>query len=78
MRDRLRDHRHFLASSGIEVLDASVTGSCHYKIKVRYRDKERFFIAPYSPSDRRNFENWKADVRRWARQVAGEADGARP
>lgn len=68
---RAQKYVDFLLGEGIEILDVSTTGGSHYKIHVRAKGQERFFIAPYSPSDRRAFLNWKSDARRWLRGIEG-------
>jgi len=70
MKKRLRRYVEYLSEHDIELLDASMTGSCHYKLSVTSRGSRRFFIAPFSPSDRRGFENWKSDVRKWLREIS--------
>lgn len=74
MSKRLRPYLDYLAELGCEVVDHHSTGSCHYKITVTSEGKRRFFIAPYSASDRRSFENWKSDVRKWLRQNNAETE----
>lgn len=69
MNRRLKPYIKYLSEHDIEVLEATVTGSCHYKLSVTSRGNRHFFITPYSPSDRRSFENWKSDVRKWLREI---------
>jgi hypothetical protein len=72
MKKRLRPYLNFLEDSGLRVLDITITGSTHRKIAVTSKGKNRFFVVPSSTSDRRSFENWKSDVRRWVREIHGE------
>ncbi len=70
---RLRPYLEHLESLGLRVANVEVSGSSHYKITVTYKGKRRFFIAAYSTSDRRSFENWKSDARKWKKEVENAA-----
>lgn len=62
---RLRPFLKVFDDLKMEVVDAEMTGSGHYRITVTCDGKNHFFIAPYSPSDRRAFLNFKSSVKRW-------------
>lgn len=67
MNKRLQPYIDYLAATGCQIDKIEVTGSCHYKATVTCEGKHRFFIIPRSSSDRRGFDNWKSDVRKWLR-----------
>jgi len=74
---RLRPFLEYLESLGLEVLEITTSGSSHYKITVTLGGNRRFFMAPYSPSDRRAFENWKSNIRKWIKEVEHDAQANR-
>jgi hypothetical protein len=67
---RVKPYTELISELGCEVTDISVTGSCHYKIAVTSQGKSRFFIAPFSGSDRRGLKNFRADVKRWMKSIS--------
>lgn len=70
---RLQRYTDYLESLGLRVGEITTAGSGHYKITVTHRGNRRFFMAPYSTSDRRSFENWKSDVRKWMKEIDSAA-----
>lgn len=64
-RKRLKPYLEILDELNVELIDVSHTGSCHYKLHVAAGERKRFFIVPYSTSDRRSILNWKSNVRQW-------------
>lgn len=64
-QQRLRPFLKVFDDLALEVVDTEMTGSGHYRITVTCGGKNHFFIAPFSPSDRRAYLNFKSDVRRW-------------
>lgn len=69
-RQNVRPYLKVFDDLGLQVVDAEVTGSNHYKITVTYHGKHRFFIASRSESDHRSLHNFRALVKRWQRSVA--------
>lgn len=68
---RIRPFLEAVESEGVQVVDLSFTGSCHYKIDVTCKGKNRFFVAPLTASDNRAVKNFRSDVRRWVRSISG-------
>lgn len=67
---RIRPFLQVFDDLGVEVVDLTSTGSCHYKIEVTCGSNRRFFIAPFSSGDHRAIKNFTADVKRWKRSLA--------
>lgn len=57
---------------GVKVVDATMTGSCHYKFRVTACGNCKFFIASFSPSDRRGIDNFRAMVKRWKKSLTNK------
>jgi len=67
-RDRLEKYRRIAEEEGAEVV--RVLRSKHYKIWCRFDgDRTELVVASFSPSDHRDERNFRAMVRRRARQA---------
>jgi len=63
---RLKPYYEVFDELGCRLVDTSTTGHNHYKMVVSCNGHERFFIAPYSPSDTwRGLKNFRSDVKKW-------------
>lgn len=71
MKKRLKPYLKVLEELNLEIVDTTMTGSQHFKMRVRSGDAKRFFIVPNSTSDRRALLNWRTDVRRWLTELEG-------
>lgn len=71
MKKRLRPYIDYLQGAGLEVVNIANT-KAHLKVLVTSEGNRRFFIVSATPSDRRSFENWKSDVRRWVKEVQSD------
>lgn len=74
LRQNVRPYLKVFDDLGLQVVDAEVTGSNHYKITVTAHGKRRFFIVSRSESDYRSLSNFRAMVRRWKRSMASSPD----
>lgn len=66
---RVRPYVKVLTRLGYEVEGLSVTGSSHYKIYTTVNGVKRFFIAPFSCSDRRGLKNFESQAKRLLKQT---------
>lgn len=71
MTKRIREAQRTAEEVGLTVLSAEISGGKHIRLRCRRADgAERFFMAPFSPSDTYRAEkNRRAEMRRWAKGV---------
>jgi hypothetical protein len=68
-RRRLKPYLKVFEDLDIQILEIGSTGSCHHKVIAESNGHKRFFIVPFSSSDRRGLLNFKSDVRKWVQSL---------
>ena len=69
---RNREYINEARKLGVIVKEVTTTGGNHQWLVLTLRGKNKKFLIPSSPSDRRAFLNWRSDVKKWLKEFSND------